>query len=131
MRTLRLARIAAEAEGLRLRERARRTAVRVIFGMVAMVFMLGVLVFLHIAAWLWIRQSWEPEYTALILAGADFVLAIVVAFLAARSSPGRIELEALAVRQHAMESALSSIAISSLALRALRLLMDFLRRPRR
>jgi phage shock protein PspC (stress-responsive transcriptional regulator) len=58
VRTFRLARIAAEAEGLRLREQAQRTAVRVAFGMAAMVFMLGVLVFLHIAAWYWIRQSW-------------------------------------------------------------------------
>ena len=130
MRTLRLARIAAEAEGLRLRERARRTATRVAFGMVAMVFMVGVLVFLHIAAWFWIRQSWEERYAALILAGADFVLALVLAFLAARSSPGRVELDALAVRKSALDSAVSSIAISSLGLQLLRLLMNLVRRRR-
>jgi hypothetical protein len=128
MRTLRLARIAAEAEGLRLRERARRTAVRVAFGMIAMVFMLGVLVFLHIAAWFWIRQSWEEQYAALTLAGADFVLALVLALLAARSQPSRVELDALAVRQRAMESAVSSIAISSLGLQLLRLALNLLRR---
>jgi Na+/H+ antiporter NhaA len=131
MRTLRLARIVAEAEGLRLRERARRTAVRVIFGTVAMGFMLGALVFLHIAAWFWIRQSWEQQYAALSLAGVDFVLAMVLAFLAAHSSPSRVELDALAVRQRAMESAISSVAISSLGLQLLRLAMNFLRRPRR
>jgi TRAP-type C4-dicarboxylate transport system permease small subunit len=130
MRTLRLARIAAEAEGLRLRERAQRTAVRVAFGMVAMVFMLGVLVFLHIAAWYWIRQSWEQQYAALTLAGADFVLALALALLASRSTPSRVELDALAVRQRAMESAVSSIAISSLGLQLLRLAMNLLRRRR-
>jgi TRAP-type C4-dicarboxylate transport system permease small subunit len=130
MRTLRLARIAAEAEGLRLRERAQRTAVRVAFGMVAMVFMLGMLVFLHIAAWYWIRQSWQQEYAALTLACADFVLALVLAMLAARSQPSRVELDALAVRQRAMESAVSSIAISSLGLQLLRLAMNLLRRRR-
>jgi TRAP-type C4-dicarboxylate transport system permease small subunit len=128
MRTLRLARIAAEAEALRLRERAQRTAVRVAFGMVAMIFMLGVLVFLHIAAWYWIRQSWRQEYAALALAGVDFVLAIALAFLAARSSPRRVEVEALAVRQRAVESAVSSLAMSSLALQGLRLATSLLRR---
>jgi hypothetical protein len=130
MRTLRLARIAAEAEALRLRERAQRTAVRVAFGMAAMVFMLGVLVFLHIAAWYWIRQSWAQQYAALTLAGADFVLALVLAMVAARSSPSRVELDALAVRQRAMESAVNSIAISSLGLQLLRLAMNLLRRRR-
>jgi len=130
MRTLRLARVAAEAEGLRLRERAQRTAVRVALGMVAMIFMLGVLVFLHIAAWYWIRKSWQREYTALAMAGADFVLALVLAFTAAHSSPGRIEVEALAVRQRAVESAVSSLAMSSLALQGLRLMTGMLRRRR-
>jgi TRAP-type C4-dicarboxylate transport system permease small subunit len=96
--------------------------------MVAMIFMLGVLVFLHIAAWYWIRQSWRQEYAALALAGADFVLAMVLAFLAARSSPRRVEVEALAVRQRAVESAVSSLAMSSLALQGLRLATSLLRR---
>jgi TRAP-type C4-dicarboxylate transport system permease small subunit len=96
--------------------------------MVAMIFMLGVLVFLHIAAWYWIRQSWQQEYAALALAGADFVLAMVLAFLAARSSPRRVEVEALAVRQRAVESAVSSLAMSSLALQGLRLATSLLRR---
>jgi hypothetical protein len=131
MRTFRLARIAAEAEGLRLRERAQRTAIRVALGMVAMIFMLGVLVFVHIAVWYWIRQSWEPQYAALILAGGDLVLALVLAFIASRSRPSRVELDALAVRQRAVESAISSIAVSSLALQALRLVANLIRRPRR
>jgi TRAP-type C4-dicarboxylate transport system permease small subunit len=130
MRALRLARIAAEAEGLRLRERAQRTAVRVACGMVAMVFIFGVLIFLHIAAWYWIRQSWRQEYAALTLAAADLVLALLLVFLASRSSPSRVEVEALAVRQQALASVGSSLAVSSLGLQLLRLVMNFVRRPR-
>jgi hypothetical protein len=130
MRTLRLARIAAEAEGLRLRERAQRTAIRVAFAMVALVFMFGVLIFVHIAAWYWIRQSWEPLYAALTLAGADLVLALVLIFLASRSAPSRTELDALAVRQRAMESAVNSLAVSSLALQAAGSVLRLVRRRR-
>ncbi len=128
MRTFRLARIAAEAEGLRLRQRAQRTAIRAAFGMIALAFMLGTVIFIHIAAWYWIRESWERQYAALILAGADFVLAMVLAFLASRSAPGRVELEALAVRQRAVESAVGSIAVSSLMFQGLRVLTNLLRR---
>jgi hypothetical protein len=126
MRTLRLARIAAEAEGLRLRQRTRRTAIRVAFGVVAMGFLAGAVVFAHIAAWFWLRLYWESQHTALILAGADLVLAAFLALLAARSSPGRIELEALAVRQRAMDRAASTLAFSALAMQLLRLLTSLL-----
>ncbi|HUD59823.1 MAG TPA: hypothetical protein VMQ99_10005 [Acetobacteraceae bacterium] len=130
MRTFRLARIAAEAEGLRLRQRAQRTVIRAAFGMIAMGFLIGAVIFVHLAAWYWIRQTLRDEYAALILGGADFVLAMVLAFLATRSAPGRVELEALAVRQRAVESAVSSIAVSSLIFQAVRLLSNLLRRPR-
>ena len=130
MRTLRLARIAIEAEGLRLRQRAQRTAVRVAFGLVALTFLIGAVAFVHIAAWYWLRGALPRESTAAIMAGADFVLAMVLGFLATRSAPGRVELEALEVRQRAMESAMGSIAISSLMVQALRLLAGLLRRSR-
>ena len=130
MRTFRLARIAAEAEGLRLRQRAQRTVIRAAFGMIAMGFLIGAVIFVHLAAWYWIRQTLRDEYAALILGGVDFVLAMVLAFLATRSTPSRVELEALAVRQRAVESAVSSIAVSSLIFQAVRLLSNLLRRPR-
>ena len=115
MRALRLARIAAEAEGLRLRHSAQRTVVRAILGLIALAFLFGALVFGQIAAWYWLRMSWDRPATALILAGAELVLAAMLGLLAARSSPGRIEVEALAVRRRALESATSSLAFSALA----------------
>ncbi len=130
MRTLRLARIAAEAEGLRLRYSARRAAVRAVLGLVALGFLFGALVFCQIAAWYWLRMTWDRPTAALILAGAELVLAAILAILAARSSPGPVEREALAVRKRALESATDSLAFSSLAIQLLSLAVRALRRPR-
>ena len=132
MRTLRLARIAAEAEGLRLRTRVQRTAIRAAFGMVAMGFLAGAVVFAHVSAWFWLRLYWESLHTALILTGADLVLATILAVLATRSSPSRVELEALAVRRQAIERATSTLAFSALAGQLLRVIASLVsrRRPR-
>jgi hypothetical protein len=130
VRAFRLARIAAEAEGLRLRERMRRTAMRAAFGIVAMGFLAGAVVFAHVAAWFWLRVAWEAQYAALMVAGADLVLAIVLALLAARSTPSRVELEALAVRRRAIDSVGSTLAFSALAMQLLRLFTNLLSRRR-
>jgi hypothetical protein len=130
MRALRLARIAAEAEGLRLRHRAQRALIAAILASIASVFMLGALMFCHVAAWFYLRAHWEPPETALILAGADVLLALVLVLLAARSTTSRVELEALAVRQRALESIGSTLAISALATQLLRIAVSVFRRTR-
>jgi len=130
MRTLRLARIAAEAEGLRLRSSAQRTVVRAILGLVGLAFLFGALVFGQIAAWYWLRMSWDRPGAALILGGAELVLAAVFGLLAARSSPGRIEVEALAVRRRALESATSGLAFSALVTQLVPLAFRLFRRRR-
>ena len=130
MRTLRLARIAAEAEGLRLRHRMQRTAVQIAIGIVALACVIGALVFLHIAAWYWLRISWEPQYVGLMLAGADFVLAIVLGLLAASSHPTRVEREALAIRQQAIASAAATFAWSAMAAQLVRLVSNLVLRSR-
>ena len=128
MRALRLARIAAEAEGLRLRYSAQRTVVRAILGLIALGFLFGAAGLL--------------PYRRVVLAaavlgqaggGADpgrrrLVLAAILALLAARSSPGRIEIEALAVRRRALESATSSLAFSALPTQLLPLAVRLFRR---
>lgn len=130
MRTLRLAQIAAEAEGLRLRHRAGRAVTRGVFAIVALGFLAGAVVFAHVAAWSWLRLDWQAQHAALIVAGADLVLAAILALLAARSSPGRVELEALAVRRRALESAAGTLAFSALAMEMLRLLTSLVSRRR-
>jgi hypothetical protein len=130
MRTLRLARIAAEAEGLRLRRQAQRTAVRVATGLLALIFLGWAVALAHVAAWFWLRQSigWAEPGSALALTGADLVIAVFLGLLMARSSPGRVEMEALQVRQRALESVTSSFALTTMLLPAVRLALNLLRR---
>lgn len=128
MRPLRLARIAAEAEGLRLRHRIKRTVSRIIAGIIALVFLCGTLAFAHIAAWYWLRQAWQQQYVALTLGGADLLIALLLLVVASRSSPDQTELEALAVRQRALEGATASITVSAVVMQVLRLLGNRLAR---
>jgi hypothetical protein len=130
MRTLRLARIAAEAEGIRLRRRVQRNVVRAVMTLIALWFLLAAVVFFHVAGWFWLRERWEAPASAMIVAGVDIVLAGLLGLLAARSSASRTEIEALAVRQRAMESITSTLAVSTLATQLLRLAANYFRRSR-
>jgi hypothetical protein len=77
-----------------------------------------------------LRHYFEPPQSALILAGIDVALAVLLALLAARSTPSRAELEALAVRHRAVEGITASLAFSAIAMQLLRLATQFVRRPR-
>ena len=118
----------AEAEGLRLRYSFRRAVTCAVLGLIALSFLFGALVFGHIAAWYWLRTSFDRPAAALIVAGAELVVALALAMLATRSSPGRIEAEALAVRRRALESATSSLAFSALLTQLLPLAIRLFRR---
>ena len=132
MRPLRLARIAAEAEGVRLRGMATRMATRIIFALIALLFVSGALVFGHIAAWYEIRTDLGQSYliTTAILGGSDLLVAIVLLFLASRSSPSRVETEALEVRRRAIEGIGSALTVTSMLLPLLRVATSFRRRRR-
>jgi len=114
MRTLELARVAAEAEALRLRLTARRTAIRTALGLVALGFLLGAIIFFHVAAWSWLSTSFNEPAAALIIAGADLVVAVVLALLATRSSAGPVEAEALALRRRALDHVGTSLTLPAL-----------------
>ncbi len=130
MRTLRLARIAAEAEGLRLRSQLQRTAIRIGFGLVALVFLTGALVFVHVGIWYWLRLGvgWTQQSCSFAIAAGDVVLAMFLMLLAARSGPGRVEMEALEVRRRAVQNVASSLALSSLLLPILQMGVGMFRR---
>ena len=125
---LRLVRIALEAERLRLGLHAKRTAGRVVMGSIALALLLGALGFGHIAAWFWLRDYLAGQYVALIFAGIDLLFALLLFLLAFRSSPGLAEVEALAVRRRALESATETLRISALLAR---LFEHWLRSPPR
>jgi hypothetical protein len=128
MRSLRLARIAAEAEGLRLRHVAQRNVVRAVLGVVALGFLFVALAFCQVAVWYWLRMSFDRPPAALIQAGGNLVLAAILALLAARSSPGRVEVEALAIRRRALEDASRGLAFSTLVAQLIPLAVRLLRR---
>ena len=128
MRALQLARIAAEAEALRLRHGTRRSAVRVVLGLAALTFLLSAIVFCHVAAWSRLRMSWDEPVAALILAGTDLLVAVILALAATRSSAGRVEAEALALRRRALDHATSSLTFSALVTPLLPLATRLLKR---
>jgi hypothetical protein len=132
MRPFRLARIAAEAEGVRLRGMVTRIAVRAVFGAIALIFVMGVLVFAHIAAWYEIRVDLNQPYlaTAGILGGVDLLLAVILGFLATRSSPSKVETDALEVRRKAVEGLTNALTLTQLAVPVLRLGTNLRRRRR-
>jgi hypothetical protein len=99
-------------------------------GLVALVFLLGALAFFHVAFWFWLRRHFQSPQTSLIVAGADLLVALLCGLMAARSSPGRLEREALDVRRRALENATSTLAYSTLAAQALRLGANMFRRRR-
>jgi hypothetical protein len=133
MRPVRLLRIAAEAESVRLRGMASRIAVRIVLALVAFLFLIGAVVFVHVAAWYWLRfdQGMSFYATSGILGGMDLLIAIVLLLLASRSGPSRVEREAIEVRRKAMEGIASVVTLSQLALPALRILTGLRRRGRR
>jgi hypothetical protein len=117
-----------EAEALRLSHHARRTVLRIMLGCFAMALMLLALGFLHVAVWYWLRERLPGQYVAAIFAFADFILALVLGLLAARSVPSRVELEALSVRRRALDEAAASVTISALTLRLFDLIVSRHRR---
>jgi hypothetical protein len=113
MRTLRLARVAAEAEGLLLRRRLRRIAIRAALGAVAAAFVVGAATMLHVYAWERLRPLWGPETTALAMAGGDALVAVVLAVLALRTPADPIAAEAALVRDKALTEMRSAFTLTS------------------
>jgi hypothetical protein len=114
---IRLLLVAMEAELLRLNHHARRTVIRVVLGCFAAALLLGALGFAHVAVWCWLRETLPGRSVAAIFAGCDLVMALILAVLASRSVPSRVEREALAVRRRALDDAAASVTISALLLR--------------
>jgi hypothetical protein len=118
MRPFRLARIAAEAEGVRLRAILTRIVTRAIFAVIALFFVLGAVTFGHVAAWYEIRVALDQSFlaTAGILGGADLLVGIILLVLASRSTPSKVETEALEVRRKAIEGIGSALSLTQMVI---------------
>lgn len=113
MRSINLLKLALDAEILRLRAMVARQSRRAAFGSIALIFALAVLTLAEIAGWQGLRLSVEAIPTTLILLGINLVVAAVFGVLAARSSPGHAEQEALQVRQQALGAARGSLLLTA------------------
>ena len=102
MRTAELAKVAASAEKLRLQTLAKRQAMRGVFGAVAALFGIGVLILLHVLGYQLLRRGLGPIASTLVLLAVDLVIVIVCGVLALRSAPSTVEREAEDIRRQAL-----------------------------
>ena len=114
MRTVELGRTAAQAELLRFKRMLRRQAMRGVWGAVAAVFAIAVLVMVHVVAFMAIALALAPIWAALIVLAFDVVMLAVFGLIALNSKPGAIETEARELRDRALVEMRESVAIAAL-----------------
>ena len=115
MRAVELAKVAANAEALRLRQLASRQGMRAGYGAVAAVFGLGVLVLVHVVLFEVLVLYVSPLVASLILLALDLVVAGICGLKALKSTPSAIEEEALAIRKQALIDLKGSVTMMALA----------------
>lgn len=128
MRTLRLVRVAAEAERLRLRRQLRRTVVRVVMGIAGAVFAVFALCLAHVVIWLALVPHVSQLDAALILFGIDLVVAVMLGIVAASNRPGAVETESRLIRERAVAELKTGFALAILVRTAIRVLREIRRR---
>lgn len=133
MRPDKLARIAVEAEMLRWRRMATRIGIRAVLAVVALLFVVGLLVLGHVAVWYLVRVDFNQPFliATAILGVGDLLIAALFGGLASRSSPSRVEKDALKVRRDAVTALGSAFSITQLAVPLLRYAPSRRRRARK
>ncbi len=116
MRTVRLARVAAEAELLRLRRMSRRLAVDAALALVALLFVVAAFALGHVAVFLLLQPTQGQLDAVLYLIGGDMAAAVLFGAAVAINGPGRIEREALEVRQTARAQIAADLTVTGLVL---------------
>ncbi len=114
MRAVELAKVAANAEALRLRQLASRQGMRAAYGAVAAVFGLAVLVLVHVVLYDILVLYVSPLVASVILLALDLVVAGICGLKALKSTPSAIEEEALAIRKQALIDLKGSVMVMSL-----------------
>lgn len=125
MRTVQLAKIAAEAELVRLRRVARRTGFRVGYAIVAAVFGLATLALVLAAVTVLIAGSLGLTAALWIVAAICLVIAGVLGLLAARATPDMLEVEARMVRDSAIRGMRQTTSGTAVATDLARRLLPF------
>jgi hypothetical protein len=104
MRTLRLARLAADAEVLLIRREIHGYVNRAVYGAVAALFGVGALILLHVLAYMALVQfaHMKPFFATLILLGVDAVVTGICAAIATGEIADPIADEARRLRDQSM-----------------------------
>ena len=114
MRTVELGRTAAQAEILLIQRMIRRQVMRVVWGAVAAVFAIAVLIMLHVLAFMALAALLSPILDAVAVLGFDALVMIIFVVFALRGAPDPIEAEARMIRDQALAEMRESVAISVL-----------------
>ncbi len=129
MRSVELAKIAASAEALRLRQMAKRQGMRGAYGAGAAVFAIALLVMVHVVIYHLLTPGYvTPLVASLIILALDLVVAAVLGLMAKSDKPNPIEDEAKQVRQQALVEMRKATSMMALAGETVGLA---LRRPRK
>jgi hypothetical protein len=123
MRTVRLARVAAQAEILLLRRMLTVVVRHAIFGAVAAVFAIAALVGVHVAGVLALEQfaHLSPLASVAIVLAVDLVIAVIFGLLASGKIADPVADEARRVRDQSLEQARQSLTLASMLAPATRL----------
>ncbi len=124
MRTVRLGRVALQAEILLLRRLLAIAVRHAIFGVIAGVFAIAVLVLLHVLA-IEALQQWaglSPLLSTAIVFAVDLVLAGVFGFTATRRIDDPVAEEARRVRDTSLEQARQSLTLAAMIAPATRVI---------
>jgi len=108
------AKIAAEAEVIRFQAMAKRQGIRAVFGILTVIFALGMLALLNAVVYELLRFYLQPLFASLIVLLIDLAIAAGLGSLAIWSSPSQTEQDALEVRRRAIHDFEGSLAMSAL-----------------
>ena len=112
--TFELARAALSAEILLIRRMIARQINRAIYGAIAAVFTIGVLILLHCVAYVALSGTVTPLIDTVILLAFDVVVAAVFGIMAAKGGPDRLEVEARDLRDRSISGMKQSVALETL-----------------
>ena len=114
MRTAELGRAAAQAELLRIKRLIRRQAMRAVWGAVAGVFVIAMLVMIHVIAYFaLVPGTLSPLLGAVVLFVFDLVATAIFGIMAMRGAPDAIEIEAKLIRDRSLHEMKQSFAIGA------------------
>ena len=115
MRTVDLGRTAAQAEMVRLKRLVHRQLMRAVWGAVAAVFLIAVLVMVHVVGFFALVPALlSPLMGAVVLLAVDLVFLIVFGLIAKSGAPDPVEAEAKVIRDEALIGMRQSVAVSAL-----------------